>query len=415
MVSNLNATSDAVLENMPLNDRTLTLPLISLVLVNYNYAAYVGKTIQSILQQDYSCFECIIVDNASTDDSIARIERAVADDPRFTVLKLNENIGQLRAVMNVYDRIQGSFVVVADADDLLFSEFLSSHLQVHLALPAAVSLTSSDIVEIDADNRVLSGGRVGFAASCETEPRGLKTAAAAIRLTTISDADYQRLSSATITVPHWKKNQWMWAPGTPNMYRKCALDVALPDVSRLRGHIGFEGYFCPFLHLMSGSTLICRHLSAYRIHGRNTFSSAPSMQAVGVPHCFRRNGPSTQQLALLHTILSRADTFDYIFAGDRFWSTIDLLPGIYGTTPRAYFANNKVKDVLAENFSTLIKARGAQTLLVELLERLDVRSIIGLLRTAYKNGVPLSLCWALIKGKLQHARGVPEPPTTNVA
>jgi len=118
MVSDLSATSNAVLENALLSDRTLKLPFISLIIVNYNYEAYIGATIQSIRQQHYSCFECIIVDNASTDDSIAIIESAVADDPRFTILKLDENIGQLRAVMRVFDRIKGSFVVVVDSDDL---------------------------------------------------------------------------------------------------------------------------------------------------------------------------------------------------------------------------------------------------------------------------------------------------------
>ena len=280
MLSDLRATSDAVPENALLSDRTLKLPLVSLVIVNHNYAAHVGNTIHSIRQQHHSYFECIVVDNASTDDSIATIERAVADDRRFTILKLNENIGQLRAVLQVFDRIQGSFVVVVDADDLLFPEFLSFHLQVHLALPVAVSVTSSDVVEINADNRVLDGNRVGFAANCEPESRGLKTAEQRVRLATISEADYQRLSDATITVPHWKSH-WMWAAGTPNMYRKYALDVALPDVSRLSGYVGFNGYFCPFLHLMSGSTLICRRLSAYRIHGRNTSSCTPSMRAVG--------------------------------------------------------------------------------------------------------------------------------------
>ena len=400
MLSHLRATYDAVPENALLSDRTLKLPLVSLVIVNHNYAAHVGNTINSIRQQHYSYFECIVVDNASTDDSIATIERVVADDRRFTILKLNENIGQLRAVLQVFDRIQGSFVVVVDADDLLFPEFLSSHVQVHLALPAAVSVTSSDIVEIDADNHVLGGGRVGFAANCKPESRGLKTAAAAVRLTTISEADYQRLSDATITVPHWE-SQWMWAPGTANMFRKHALDVTLPQVSRLTLHVGFEGYFCPILHLMTGSALICRPLSAYRIHGRNTFSSAPSMRAARITRGVQSKRLSVQRLAVLHTILSRADTFDVIFAGDRFWSTIDLLPRLYGTTRRAYFANNEVREVIAENFHSLIKARGARTLITELAQRLDFRSISGLLRTAYENDLPPSLRWALMKGKVR--------------
>jgi hypothetical protein len=403
MLSHLSATSDAVLENALLSDRALKLPLVSLVIVNYNYAAHVGNAIQSIRQQHYSYFECIVVDNASTDDSLATIQRAVADDRRFTVLKLDENIGQLRAVMRVFDRIQGSFVVVVDADDLLFPEFLSSHVQVHLALPAAVSVTSSDIVEIDADDRVLGGGRVGFAANCKPETRGLKTTAAAVRLTTISEADYQRLSDATITVPHWE-SQWMWAPGTANMFRKHALDVTLPQVSPLTRHVGFEGYFCPILHLMTGSALICHALSAYRIHGRNSFSSAPSMRAARISRGAQPEGPRLQRLAVLHTILSRADTFDVIFAGDRFWSTIDLLPGLYGTTPRGYFANNEVKEVIAENFHSLIKARGARTLIGELAQRFDFRFILELLRTAYENDVPPSLRWALMKGKVRHLR-----------
>ena len=46
-----------------------------------------------------------------------------------------ENLGQLRAALAVLPDLGGEFVVSVDADDFLFSNFLSSHVQVHLASP----------------------------------------------------------------------------------------------------------------------------------------------------------------------------------------------------------------------------------------------------------------------------------------
>ena len=397
MVKVFNETTNPATENPFLDNGSFKLPLISLVIINYNYATYVGKTVNSIRRQDYSSFECIIVDNASTDDSLAVIKDAIAGDQRFTVVKLEKNFGQLGAFLHIFDRIQGSFVVVVDADDLLLPEFLSSHVQVHLALPAAVSLSSSDVTEIDADDRVLGGGWVGFAGDCESETRGLKAAETAVRLRAICDADYERLSDTTIIVPHWK-SRWVWAPGTANMFRKSALKLILPDAARLQGHVNLDGYFCPILHLMTGSVVICRRLSAYRIHGRNTWAGAPSMNGVG-DH--RHKKPRTSELALLHSIFSRAGTFNLILAGDRFWPTIDLLCAIYGMTPRAYFARIEVQRVVADNFHSLIEMRGARALIVELSNRLDFRCISRLMRMAYKNGVPLSLRWLLTEEKVR--------------
>jgi glycosyltransferase involved in cell wall biosynthesis len=393
--------SEAFLENKLLADRRLKLPVVSLVVVNRNGAAHLGRTIRSIREQNYPLIECVIVDNASTDESIEAIEFAVADDRRFTIMRFDENYGQLGGVLRVFARLRGSFVVVVDADDVLFPEYVASHLQVHLALAAAVGFTSSDIVEIDGDDRVLTGGRLGFAANCESEPRGLRAARAAIRLTAISDADYDRLSDATITVPHWK-TQWVWAPGTANMFRKSALDLALPDVSRIRGHGGFDNYFCTILHLMTGSALICRRLSAYRFHGRNTFSSSPLMNAIRTQHSFGMQRSSFQRLAVLHTMLSRASAFNYVLAGDRFWKTVNLLSGIDGLTPRAYFAQNSVQDIIVESFCTLLEAFDARTVMSELCARLGTGATWRLMRKVYRGRVPLPLYSAFAKGVARH-------------
>ena len=42
----------------------------SICIPNYNYGSYIGETIKSVLNQTYENYEIIVVDNASTDDSI---------------------------------------------------------------------------------------------------------------------------------------------------------------------------------------------------------------------------------------------------------------------------------------------------------------------------------------------------------
>ena len=59
----------------------------SICIPNYNYAQYVGETIQSVLDQSYENFEIIIADNASEDDSLNVIKSF--NDPR---IKLIENV-----------------------------------------------------------------------------------------------------------------------------------------------------------------------------------------------------------------------------------------------------------------------------------------------------------------------------------
>jgi hypothetical protein len=173
--------------------------------------------------------------------------------------------------------------------------------------------------------------------------------------------------------------------------------LALPDVSQIRGHAGFDNYFCTILHLMTGTALISRRLSAYRCHGRNDLGSSPSMKGVRTQRRFALIRGSVQRLVVLHTFLSRAAAFNYILVGDRLWPTIDMLSHVEGMTPQAYFAQDAVHDVFAENFISLNETFGAQTVLAELCERLDANAVWRVMRKAYGGRAPLSLKWAFAK------------------
>ena len=68
------------------------MPKVSVIVPNYNHAAFLGLRIDSILEQTYRDFELLILDDASTDDSREVIAR-YARDPRVTIECNQTNAG----------------------------------------------------------------------------------------------------------------------------------------------------------------------------------------------------------------------------------------------------------------------------------------------------------------------------------
>ena len=90
-------------------------PRVSVYITNYNYGRYIEKAIHSVLEQTYCNFEIIIIDDGSTDDSRAIINR-YSSHPRIKVI-FQENLG-LNATNNIaLHAARGEFIVRLDADD----------------------------------------------------------------------------------------------------------------------------------------------------------------------------------------------------------------------------------------------------------------------------------------------------------
>jgi len=97
-------------------------PLLSIIINNYNYAAFLEQAIDSCLGQSYRPFEVIVVDDGSADDSPAII-RSYGD--RIIPL-LKPNGGQASAINAGFAISQGEVIVLLDADDYLFEDALST-------------------------------------------------------------------------------------------------------------------------------------------------------------------------------------------------------------------------------------------------------------------------------------------------
>jgi glycosyltransferase involved in cell wall biosynthesis len=92
-------------------------PKISIILPNYNYAGYLDRRIQSLLQQTRTDFELIILDDASTDSSREVIVR-YAQDSRVSLHFFEENSGRTYARWSDGARMaRGEYLLFAGADD----------------------------------------------------------------------------------------------------------------------------------------------------------------------------------------------------------------------------------------------------------------------------------------------------------
>ncbi|WP_286785443.1 MULTISPECIES: glycosyltransferase family 2 protein [Pseudomonas] len=99
-------------------------PLVSVIVPCYNYSAYVGQALLSILAQDYPNFELIIVDDGSTDDSVVVIERAIAGCESWSLVRrvrffCQSNQGVSAALNAGLAYAEGAFIATFDADDLM--------------------------------------------------------------------------------------------------------------------------------------------------------------------------------------------------------------------------------------------------------------------------------------------------------
>jgi hypothetical protein len=90
-------------------------PLLSYIVLSYNYERYIGKTLQSILDQTVQDFEIVVVDDRSIDNSVA-IVSAIAD-PRIRLFVNEKNIGGAASYNRAVQEARGEWLVNLDADD----------------------------------------------------------------------------------------------------------------------------------------------------------------------------------------------------------------------------------------------------------------------------------------------------------
>ena len=92
-------------------------PLVTIGIPNYNYGDKIGDTLESVLNQDFSDFEVIVYDDASTDDSVNIIQRNFGAHVRL--IQGRKNLGLGAARNSLIECANGKYIFFLDSDDLL--------------------------------------------------------------------------------------------------------------------------------------------------------------------------------------------------------------------------------------------------------------------------------------------------------
>ena len=139
---------------------------VSVVVPNYNYARYLDERLTSIFGQTHPVREIVVLDDASTDASIATIN-AVSEEAHRSmdlVVRKSNSGSVFRQWKKGLDSIRGDYVWIAEADDSAHPDFLE-RLVTSLGTLAAPGFAFCDSQAIDAAGAVMYGSYKGYYAS----------------------------------------------------------------------------------------------------------------------------------------------------------------------------------------------------------------------------------------------------------
>lgn len=123
-------------------------PQVSIIIPIYNVEAYLRACLDSVLFQSFTDYECLLIDDGSTDSSTAIIKEYCSADRRFRPIYLTENRGQSVARSVGLEAAKGQYIVFVDADDTIESEYLRFHVDLMMNSDAEMAMTDNSLNKV---------------------------------------------------------------------------------------------------------------------------------------------------------------------------------------------------------------------------------------------------------------------------
>lgn len=130
--------------------------MVTVILSAYNAEKYIEKCIDSVINQTYKDFEFLIIEDMSTDGTLAIIERKASEDSRIRLIKKEKNNGFKGYVENLNRMIKeakGEFIAKFDADDVWVETKLEKQLA-DIQSDSEIFLLSANAFRIDENGEV---------------------------------------------------------------------------------------------------------------------------------------------------------------------------------------------------------------------------------------------------------------------
>jgi glycosyltransferase involved in cell wall biosynthesis len=110
----------------------MNLQLVSIIIPTYNRAHIIGDTLNSVLAQTYSNWECIVIDDGSTDNTDAILAGFIEKDNRFQYLhRPDDRLKAASTCRNIgFENSKGSYIQYLDSDDMISENKLQEQIKI---------------------------------------------------------------------------------------------------------------------------------------------------------------------------------------------------------------------------------------------------------------------------------------------
>lgn len=205
--------------------------MVSVAMCTYNGEAFIGKQIQSILDQTHSNIELIVVDDKSSDRTLEIIQSFEAKDKRIRLHKNQHNLGFNKNFEKAIRLCSGNFIAISDQDDI----WLPNKIERLLASIGEHLMVYANSAKIDDNDNLLGSSILNSGRNPEK---------------------YNNYKSILIN---------NFVTGHNVLFKKRAIDLILPFPEK-----GFYDWWMGFVMLYEGKLAYCNEiLTHYRIHNQS--------------------------------------------------------------------------------------------------------------------------------------------------
>ena len=123
-------------------------PDVCVIIVNYNAGEHLRPCVDSLLSQTFTNFECILIDNGSTDGSLDTLPEL---DERFTLIEAKENLGFAAANNRAISMTSTDWVALLNPDAFARPDWLEKGLNARAQLPKTAMVGSTQYLALEPD------------------------------------------------------------------------------------------------------------------------------------------------------------------------------------------------------------------------------------------------------------------------
>ncbi|SHL54000.1 glycosyltransferase [Hymenobacter psychrotolerans] len=256
---------------------TTTAPLVTVGVASFNNASYIGATLDSIRAIDYPNLELLVVDDCSTDDSVAAIEAWLTQNSDFPgrLIANATNQGVCRVCNRFITEAHGKYVCLIGSDDIYLPHKLSTQVAMLEAASEKVGVVYSDVAKIDPHGKITvpsvygTGEVVPFAGDIWLPMLRVNFIPAMTTLIRRSCFDVVGLYDESLAYEDWdmwlrlaRKYEFLYQPEVTALYRihggsamhKRRAQVAESSLLLLQKHVGISA---------EGDEIINEHTAYY--------------------------------------------------------------------------------------------------------------------------------------------------------